>query len=277
MTNNENQNQEMSGTKQTLQDISTSISFNRKRIHNMGFINTFWLKIIAILCMTIDHLGACLGLVYDNGVHYLSGFMSFNTYTVLRTIGRVAFPIFCYLIVEGLIYTKNVMNYIIRLLIFALISQIPFSLMTRKAPFDFQQNLNVYFTLALGLITIAAIDYFRERSKKGDIPKPIFIILCAVVIISSTSFADTVQTDYAGYGVLVIVIFYIFKDMPLLTLFALFLATYYMSNSIEMYALLAMIPIVLHNHQKGPSLKYAFYMYYPIHMLIIYFISLTVI
>ncbi len=267
----------MSGAMQTLNDISTSIKFNRKRIHNMGFINTFWLKIIAIFCMTIDHLGACLGLVYQNGTHYLSGFMTLDTYNTLRIIGRVAFPIFCYLIVEGLFYTKNVINYIIRLLLFALLSQIPFSLMTRRAPFEFNQNLNVYFTLALGLITIAAIDYFKERCSKGDIPKPIFIILCAVAIVSTTSFADTIHTDYAGYGVLVIVLFYIFRDKPLLTLIALFLATYYMSNSIEMYALLAMIPIVLHNHKKGPSLKYAFYIYYPLHMLIIYFISLAVI
>jgi len=275
MEQNNSQSNETSNIKNTIQDLSTSISFNRKKIHNAGCINTFWLKIIAIVCMTIDHVGACLGIIYVNQQYYLSGLMDMNTYSILRIIGRLAFPIFCYLIVEGLFYTRDVMNYIIRLLIFALISQIPFSLMTRKAPFAFDKNLNVYFTLALGLITIALIDYFKERSNKKDIPTPIFLLLSAVAIICSTSFADTINTDYAGYGVWVIVIFYAFRDKPLLISIGLLIATLLMSNTTELYALIAMIPIVMHNHQKGFSMKYVFYAYYPVHMLALYFVWLA--
>ena len=259
--------------KNTLDNITKPVTFARKQIHNYGFINTFWLKIIAIICMTIDHAGLCLGLIYKNEVYYLSGFMSLDTYNLLRTIGRLAFPIFCYLIVEGLFYTKDVFSYVLRLFIFAALSQIPFSLMTKREAFAFDKNLNVYFTLAFGLITIAAIDYFKKLNIKKSINLPIFFLLSAVAIICSTSFADTINTDYAGYGVLVIVIFYVFKDKPLLITAALGVATYLMEAGIEMYALCAMVPIVLHNHQKGPSMKYVFYMYYPVHMLILYLIS----
>lgn len=260
----------------TIEDLTKPIVFVRKQIQRMGFLNTFWLKIIAIICMTIDHIGVSLGLIYDGGF-YLSGFMSMDTYNSLRIIGRIAFPIFCYLIVEGLYHTKDVLNYIVRLLVFALISQIPFSLMTRRTPFQFRENLNVYFTLALGLITIAAIDYFKELQKKGIFNKPVFFITSGVIVLCLTTFADTIRTDYAGFGVWVIVIFYVFKDRPLLTFIALYLTTYHMSTQTELYALWAMVPILLHNHQKGPSLKYVFYLYYPLHMLVLYFISQAVI
>lgn len=258
-------------------NVTKPVIFDRKKIYHTGFLSTFWLKIIAIACMTIDHTGLCLGLVYKNESYYLSGFMSYDTYSLMRTIGRLAFPIFCYLIVEGLFYTHDVFLYTLRLFIFAGLSQIPFSLMTKREAFAFEQNLNVYFTLAFGLITIAAIEYFKKLEKKKTINKPIFVLLSAVVIICSTSFADTINTDYAGYGVLVIIIFYVFKDKPLFITGALAIATYLMSSGVEMYALLAMVPIVLHNHQKGPSLKYIFYMYYPVHMLILYFVSTQVI
>ncbi len=261
----------------TWEDIKKPINSVRTKINSIGFINTFWLKILAIICMTIDHAGLCFGLRYDEPYYFLSGLMSKDTYTTFRTIGRIAFPIFCYLIVEGLYYTKNVINYIIRLFVFALLSQIPFSLMTEKAPFAFNQNLNVYFTLSLGLITIAAIDYAKKSCKEGIINKPILLLISAVIIICTTSFADTLGTDYSGYGILIIVIFYVFRGKPLLTLLAIYMATYYMSTYLELYALFALIPITLHNHKKGPSLKYFFYLYYPLHMLVLYFISSMVI
>ncbi len=258
------------------ENITKPVVFARKKLHHTGFLNTFTLKIIAIICMTIDHLGVCLGTVYEDGSYYLTGFMSYDTYTILRIIGRIAFPIFCYLIVEGFFYTRDVMNYVVRLLVFAFLSQAPFSLLTRGTPFSFNQNLNVFFTLALGLITIAAIEYGKTQCKKKVINKPLFIFISLVVIICTTTFADTISCDYAGYGVLVIVIFYVFRDKPLLITAGLLIATLILSNELELYSLLAMIPIVLHNHQKGPSMKYVFYSYYPVHMIVLYFIAQAV-
>lgn len=258
------------------ENITKPVVFARKKLQRTGFLNTFTLKIIAIICMTIDHLGVCLGTVYEGGSYFLSGFMSYNTYTILRIIGRIAFPIFCYLIVEGFFHTRNVLNYIIRLFVFALISEIPFSLLNRGTPFSFYQNLNVFFTLAIGLITITAMEYGKTQCKNKVINKPILLFICLVVIICATTFADTINCDYAGYGVLVIVIFYVFKDKPLLITAGLLIATLLLSNELELYGLLAMIPIVLHNHQKGPSMKYVFYSYYPVHMVVIYLIAQAV-
>lgn len=258
-------------------NVTKTIDFTRKKIHNFGFINTFTLKLIAIICMTIDHIGLCIGTTYKDGSYYLTGLMSFDTYSILRIIGRIAFPIFCYLIVEGLFYTKDVINYTIRLFVFALVSQIPFSLMTRRTPFDFSKNLNVYFTLFLGLITIAVIEYCKVQRKREIINTPIFVVISFVTILCTTTFADTINTDYAGFGVIIIVIFYVFKDKPLLTFLGLLIAIFLMSNGTELYALIALIPIILHNHKKGPSAKYVFYTYYPAHMLILYFIYVALV
>ena len=96
--------------------VTKPIDFTRKKLQRMGFLSTFWLKIIAIICMTIDHIGVCLGTVYKNGSYYLSGFMSFDTYNVLRIIGRIAFPIFCYLIVEGFFHTSDLKKYFFRII-----------------------------------------------------------------------------------------------------------------------------------------------------------------
>ncbi len=254
-------------------NVTNPVTFFRKKVHHSGFINTFTLKIIAIICMTIDHIGACLGTTYYNGNYYLSGLMSIDTYTLLRIIGRIAFPIFCYLIVEGLFYTKDVFAYVLRLLIFALFSQIPFSLLTRGEALSFSKNLNVFFTLAIGLITISGMEYCKTCCKKNIVNKPMCVFLDMVAVVCAVSFADTINCDYAGYGIVVIVIFYVLKDRPFLITLGLLLATLAMSEMMELFALIAMIPILLHNHQKGPSMKYVFYSYYPVHMLIIYFIS----
>ncbi len=106
-------------------------------------LSTFWLKIIAIITMTIDHTAVCLETPY---------------YTLMRGIGRIAFPIFCYLIVEGFFYTRCLWKYILRLFVFALISQIPFNLMLYKSPCYTGGYLNVYFTLLIGLITIYLVN-----------------------------------------------------------------------------------------------------------------------
>jgi len=247
-----------------------------KQYHNQGILSTFWLKIIAIISMTIDHAGVCLGTSYINGTYYLSGFMSYDTYNYLRIIGRIAFPIFCYLIVEGFFYTKNVFNYITRLFLFGFISQVPFSLMSKGIVMDFS-NTNVYFTLCIGLITITCLNYCKKYYKNHTISFPIFLLINTVIVICSTSFADTLGTDYAGYGICIIIIFYLLRGKYIFILLGILFTTLIFSSKMELYCLIALVPITLHNHKKGPSLKYFFYLYYPLHMLVLYFISSIVI
>lgn len=242
----------------------------QKNFINLGFLNTFVLKLIAIVSMTIDHVGVGLGTDFnqEKGTLFLSGFMSHATYEMFRCIGRIAFPIFCYLIAQGLLYTRNVKRYAGRLLVFAIISQVPFSLMTNKTPFLLQGDLNVYFTLFIGLIVIAAIRHLKSCQTESNQIQ--LSACCLFIALLGAWLADLMGTDYGSFGVILILVFYLLNQNPLLCSAVVFCLTFFTYGGLERYAVLALIPIMLHNHKKGPSMKYFFYAYYPVHMLIIY-------
>ena len=258
----------------TLEDfksIKNKATEIKAKLPDIRFINTFFLKILAIVLMTIDHVGLVMATdVYEGSLIY-NGRIDIDTYDTLRGIGRLAFPIFCYFIVEGYTYTRNVKKYALRLFVFALISQVPFSLMIYREPFSASAGLNVYFTLLLGLVAVTAIDKCIQKYKAAPV-KNIDIIGPGILIIFLTMWvAEVLRTDYAAFGVLVILLFYFFRTKPVLLLVSMWFAIEFMSVSSEKYALYALIPIFLHNHKKGPGLKYLFYLYYPVHMLILYF------
>ncbi len=151
------------------------------------------LKLIAIFTMLIDH----------------SGVLLFPDYDILRTIGRISFPIFCYFIANGYRYTSNRRNYFNRILIFAFISQIPYMFLNYGAefkPFQF----NVLFLFAYSLIVLHFIDRFRDRKTMAFIITAILIIIPIIPEIFLKDFAFS----YNYYGILLVVIFYIFKDNP---------------------------------------------------------------
>lgn len=243
------------------------------------FINTFMLKLIAIIVMTIDHTGHMLGIDYINGRNYLSDTFTYDQYIMLRTIGRIAFPIFCYLIVEGFFYTRNVWKYSGRLLVFALISQIPFNLMQTREIYTPGCNTNVFFTLFFGLLAVTVLDACIKAAKKAK-ENPDYVTFSngryyAVGIIFAVAMmlvAETLKTDYDSLGVIIILLFYIFRGKPVRLFISLYLAIYYLSTNLEMYALYAFIPILLHNKKKGPGLKYFFYVYYPLHITVLFLI-----
>lgn len=250
-------------------------------------MSTFILKLIAIISMTIDHVGAAIGTTCKDGNLYLSGLIPLNIYNLLRCIGRIAFPIYCYLIVEGFYHTRNVKKYALRLFIFSIISQIPFSLAFLKSATDFS-DLNVYFTLLFGLICVLLADeakkHYKECKETGasavlyTVGYPLAIILIMIVSV-------IIHTDYSAFGIMLILLFYFFrtdKEKPLtdkenskkfIWLFiSIALATIIFSNTVELLGLLAMLPIGFHNNKKGPSMKYVFYAYYPVHLIILYMI-----
>ena len=105
-------------------------------------MTSFTLKLIAMITMFIDHFGYAI----------MGQFSFFNLF------GRLAFPIFAFQISEGFIHTKSVKKYLLRLIIFALISQIPFSLFTYYIAHSNPLTLNVFFTLAFGLVSIYIYD-----------------------------------------------------------------------------------------------------------------------
>lgn len=243
--------------------------------------NSFMLKLIAVITMTIDHVGAVFGTVNDDGI------LPEGTYTLLRTIGRLAFPIFCYLLVDGFFYTRNLKKYILRLACFAILSQYPYSLAIHKnISFYF---LNIFFTLTLGMIVIAAIHYCIYRLQACDTTQQIVLLPGIAITLSAFWVADNFNMSYGIYGIMLILIFYFFrlqesdyqntkKQLIYLTLeFVLIgVITYQFSSDLQIYCLAALIPIYMHNHKKGIGMKYFFYLYYPLHLLVIYGIYMLI-
>ncbi len=251
-------------------------------------LSTFTLKLIAIITMTIDHIGAVLGADGYGGI------LTYDTYMILRIVGRIAFPIFCYLIVEGYFYTRSVKKYALRLFAFACISQIPYTLALKGARITFN-HLNIFFTLLLGLILVWVIDSTINKIKntsnlhQSNILPAVLIILLIFYLTD-----DYLGIDYGIYGLLLILIFYFFRenkspsaediysydeaaDIKRFTLLFISIGaiTLIFSTQLQIYCLFALIPISMHNHKKGRSLKYVFYAYYPIHLLILYFIKIA--
>ena len=143
------------------------------------------LKTIACITMLVDHIGAsCIeaGILtpgLDSGTlsrDTLSAYPLYRLDMVLRFTGRLAFPIFCFLLVEGFVHTHDVKKYVRRLFLFALISEVPFDLAFFRTPFDFSAQ-NVYWTLALGVLAMAGLKHYEKpdgsASWKG--------LLCAAV------------------------------------------------------------------------------------------------
>lgn len=247
------------------------MNIGENRPVNLKCINTFVLKIIAIIAMTVDHVGAVIGTDRYLGTLTLSGIIPEDIYWILRSIGRLAFPIYCYLIVEGFFYTRNVFKYGARLLAFAVISQIPFSLASQKELLNLE-HLNVFFTLTLGLICVAVADKCIELVKASSRSSSAVSALLtgAVCILIIMGLADELGTDYGSLGIIIILAFYFFRDKYIYQFIIIGCATNIMMPGIQMLSLFSLIPIFLHNRKKGPSLKYFFYLYYPLHLLVLY-------
>lgn len=206
-------------------------------------INGFTLKCIAMVCMLIDHTGAVL----------------FPQYRILRIIGRLAFPIYCFLLVEGAMHTSNIRKYELRLLLFALVSEVPFDLaLFRQIQWSHQ---NVFFTLFLGVVVL---DFAKRYKNK------IMIFFAAVAAIL---LAEFLHTDYSGSGIVFIVCYYLLYERRMFRhlMFAVENLLLY-GICTQSYASLAAAPMMLYNGEKGPSLKYFFYIFYPLHLFILYLI-----
>lgn len=220
-------------------------------------MSVFALKILAILAMSLDHIAA----VFLSPINM--------PYLLMRGFGRIAFPIFCFLIVEGYYHTRDVKKYMIRLAGFALVSEIPFDLCFYQKPF-YWQHQNVFFTLALGLITIYAIDEIKKRFSTSYIKA--LVLQFAVIILAMTT-AWFLSTDYSMLGILIIIVFYVGRGNIIQIAISICIVTLYLGNTFQLYSLLALIPIYLYNGKKGPSMRYVFYVFYPAHMLILYVMS----
>lgn len=208
------------------------------------------LKLIACITMLIDHLGYTL----------------FPYITWLRIIGRLAFPIYCFLLAEGAYYTKNPLKYGIRLFVGMLLAELPYDLVFYRQFSWYGQSVMV--TLLLGFIMAVLM-------KKAPLWAKLLIAIPFVLI------ADQLNTDYAGMGIVVIAIFVITRDMEnslLIQTLALLLVFLQMTtSSIQVFAVAAMIPIALYSGKKvtsSPVLQWGFYLFYPVHLAVLWLIRL---
>ena len=209
----------------------------------MKGLNTFVLKWIAIASMLLDHVGAI----------FLPGQLW------LRIIGRMAFPIFAYLLVEGFVYTSNVKKYMVRLGVFALISEIAYDLAFFGVPLEFSHQ-NVFCTLFLGILMLYLLVHMPDKWQQ-------FLVLATLF-----GAAHFLRVDYGYTGLMMILLFYALRESRIFKLIAVTAVNILFMGGVQSYAALAMIPIAFHNRKKGPGMKWLFYMFYPAHLLILYLV-----
>ena len=249
------------------------------------------LKVIACITMLIDHIGAAfIYPVVTKGLY--PNTMTFDQvkliYDICRTIGRTAFPIFCFLLTEGFIHTKSRPRYALSLFLFALISE-PFyevAFHAEKETFNINmlevlranadtrlEQSNVYFSLLIGLLTIWAVDYFMNMAKENLTWYPRSVSLSVIAVAAGAYLAYRIQCDYKAFGILLIVALYYLKPFePLNIVAGYIILSMYMR---EYRALPAFILMLFYSKKRGRSLgykKYLFYVFYPLHIFLIYLI-----
>lgn len=247
--------------KQTEQFITFfNMSQDNSQAKKTGLTGDF-LKWIAIITMTIDHVAASVmyhALSNDFIIHpeYKS------VYFIMRLIGRIAFPIYIFLITEGCRYTRNIWKYLARLSVFALISEIPFD-MANNDSFFFPKDQNVFFTLALSVAAIAIMKEVDKKTEKPALRWVSYILLTAAASVA----AFFLHTDYSFVGVLAICAAWLFRKNRIVAMLVT-CSILLISSPSELFAFIAIWPIALYNGTKGSKHKYFFYFYYPAHLLI---------
>lgn len=238
-------------------------------------ISSFVLHILAMIFMLCDHLWATI--------------VPGNEW--LTCIGRIAYPIFAFMIVEGYFHTKKLKQYVLRLLIFAALSEIPFNLMTGGSLFNLLHQ-NVLWTFLIGVGLIHLIERARQNPRKIG-----RWLLAALGLLLGCAIALVGMTDYMHFGVLTILVFYLFRGRRWWCYVGQLVCLWFIN--IEMmggivypielfgneliihqqgFALLALLPIWLYQGKQGmynKAVKYTYYAFYPVHLLILYLLMLV--
>ena len=220
------------------------------------------LKMIALVIMFIDHIGAVIVQRTMAMEGFNHDFWS-SLYWPIRYVGRLAFPIFCFLLVEGFVHTSNVKKYLKGMLLFALISEIPFNLGIAGTLFSLGYQ-NVFWELALGIMAMLSLEMIEKKKSNYWIQ----VVLRIAVIIVFAGIAEVFNFDYGMYGIISIVALYAFREKRLMQLLIGAVSFYW-----EPVAPLAFLLIALYNGKRGRNIKYAFYIFYPTHLLVLYAIA----
>ena len=251
------------------------------------------LKWIAVVSMLIDHIAkALLSQPILMNVWGMDLPSSYALLRVLNMIGRIAFPIFAFGIAQGCVYTRDPKRFLGRLALFAVISEVPYNLAFHGGDFSFRYFgfNNVFFTLFLGAVCCCVYRFFSDKSKKWAA-----VLLILPLIIA----AEAVALEYGGFGILFVLVPYIFcenKRLQIISLgivavlFYFFYAQYngigfqwMMEGNLNVFtftdtagALIGVGLLALYNGQKGKNYpKWFFYLFYPGHLLALYLLKLV--
>lgn len=222
------------------------------------------LKWLALISMTIDHIGVFL--IPEDQILYV----------YFRIIGRLAFPIFAFLIAQGFLHTKNIKKYILRLLSLAIV--VEFMLLMFYLIYDVNMThipflpnrlylFNIVWMLLLGLFGLIIL------KKNSELSVPILLVMLI--------FSQFLAYGFYGFGL--IIVFGVFKNYKDQMKYAIPLTIVYSimplldGNNISYVQLFSLIPLGIlyfYNQKRGYNQKYLFYVYYPLHILILFLISI---
>lgn len=227
-------------------------------------LNGNQLKLIAVLSMVIDHAGYTIFYGVPGGL--LGHPVLYGVYTVLRFLGRIAFPIFAYLLVEGFFHTRSRKKYILRMGGFALLSEIPFNLFL-SGSLSYARHQNVFFTFVIGLCMMGAMDAIRRRcfGESG-------LVLQLLTVVAACGIAWITGVDYQFYGIMLIAIFYWFYGRPVwqCALGFIWQINCEIAWISRIGLLISFLLLWLYNGERGTRKSgYGFYLFYPVHLLVL--------
>lgn len=211
------------------------------------------LKLIAMVTMLIDHIGDIF----------------FPETMWLRFIGRIAMPVFAFFIAEGYSYTHDRKKYLLRLGIFAVISELPFDFTFTRGITLTHQNIMLTFFLAV----LALLLWDRITQAEGKTPV-LKILAGCIVIMAISILALLLSADYSFFGILSVWIFYLLRKKPhwLRSLGGVGFLAVTQTVGYHLGIGLSLIPLLLYNGKKGKGLKWLFYVFYPGHLLVLFLI-----
>ena len=252
---------------------------DRKRV-NLPPLDAGKLKYFACIIMLIDHV-ACVFLETAHTEYGQSFMYSLPRGelidSLLRAVGRQAFPIFCFFLVVGFRKTHSRAGYLARLLIFSALSQFPFQKCIFPGTDVFHASVMV--TLTLGMLLIWVIDsadkaflpHEEDQSRDNPFGILIFLAVSAGAVFGFCRLAVFLHSDYSYGGVILILLMYLLRKYRILSLFIswMWLSWY---NRFEMYAAPAFFLLACYNGKRGRQNKYFYYVFYPAHLLLIWLV-----
>lgn len=247
------------------------------------FLSGTALKWIAIVCMVVDHVGATI--VWDwylqLRAHGSAGSPLtlqevYSLYTVMRQIGRVTFPIFCFMITEGFSHTRSKPKYALRMLAFAIVSEIPYDLALHNGVVDYTSKLNVIFTLLLGMCALWLADEAGTRLKLPEWGTALLTVgtVAGAAYLSGDKLLDV---SYHEYGIVLIGVLYLARRSRLAQVALGCLDGWWYCTEhgswLQMWSAAGLALLLFYNGKRGRGMKYFFYVFYPLHLLVIYFVA----